>query len=255
MYTTPQDTITPTIKPRKSFTYIQPYGNRNNFQITWDENSEICGGVFYSKTNEALKETKLFQLHSSALLHFFSKKRPLPCLTYNRKLHSNFSSLHSKKHCLIVSQLNKIFVITRNSFIHKEDYTKGKNGKKISFVFSGLLGFFKIDKIYKINHSKLDLIAVVGYERKGSDTARFAVFDVSTRVRLIFFDLESFGIKGDHIKVECVDVGFVLFGVFDKNGNAFKLFRVDLLARKVEMVDEFKQKKFTRVSFLRFFFS
>lgn len=249
MITIPDDTSTPKIKAKKTFNYTQPYANRENFQISWDSKSVICAGIFYSKTGETLKETKFFQISSSSLIRHFAKNLPLPSLTYNRRLLSKSSSVLSKKHSLVVAQLDKIMIVKRSSFIHREGCKKGT----IPFVFSGKLGLQKISKIYQIRHNNLDLIAVLGYQRKGFNSTRLTIFNVSTKMKLICFPLEDFDIKSNFLKIIAEDVDFIIIGYVKPKKRDFEVLKVDLKRRSVLSLDIITNKKFSKVRyFLKF---
>lgn len=225
---------------KKSFQFCHPYNNRDGFMIVWDRNSRICSGIFYMKENEALKVTKFFQISSSALLSLFQNNTELPCISYNRKLSKRHSITMGDRYSLLVCQFFKFQVIKRNSF-------KPKASTK--FNFSGMLGLFKLDGVFRTRKRSRDVVLVLGWEKKGSKSLRGVVFDVRTKRKLLVVNLEGLEIWGVNIKVCFEGIEDCYFG-FKKNiksSTEFEVKNVDLARRCLKGEGRRFKNRFTKV--------
>lgn len=248
-----EDLLTPKINLKTTYNFLQPYSNRQNFKITWNENSVLCGGVFYSKDNEALKITKFFQISSASLIYFFMRNKHIPSINYNRKLLSNFTTVMSKSNSLIICQKSKLIVLKRNIFIFNKLVHKMKK-QFLPIQFSGKFGMFLLGKVFRSPYPSRDIIIVLGYEKKGDNHLRLILFDVKRKKKLYTFNLQECEITGKALEIHSTNNNLIIIGNTSKikNQYVYNIYTMELSSRTIRNVNTFTNRRFTKVRKINF---
>ena len=236
-----EDDETPPLTLKKTIPYVQPYGDRAKFHITFTRNSEHCGGVFYSKEKEQVKYTHFYHLKTTSLLGCLSQGLELPCVRLYRGLGELDSVIvtESKQFGLCLKQ--GFFLMKRTSFL--------KGVKEKRFVFRSGLGLKFVKLVKQAGGLKGDFLVLVGNEDMWDNNCSFVLFDVRRRRRLLSFRPEDSNFVWRMF--ECGDLLGVGAIACTKN-REFGVVRVDLVGRCSCVLAKVKKSNFSRVSFCGF---